>query len=216
MLPRPVVQRLPRYITFVHELVQQGVSWVSSAEIANVLGLTSSTVRQDLSHLDLTGVAKRGYGTSRMEKALRRELGTHKTQRIVIVGAGNLGCALALHGGLAESGFQTRGIFDDDPEVIGARVGRFKVRSVDTLDALVRRDKVELGLIAVPTQFAQEVADRLVAAGVKGLLNLSHIHVQVPEGTALVDARLMSGLQELSYAVRSNASRVTGKSRKVS
>jgi len=203
LIPRPVVQRLPKYLAYSSELVQRGVDWVSSVELARALGLTSSTVRQDLSNLDLTGVAKRGYATLRMEKVLRRVLGTHRRQRIVIVGAGNLGCALALHGGLKENGFDTCGIFDSGSQVVGTRVGSLKVRPMSALRGVIRSSRVDVGIIAVPAEAAQEVADQLVAAGVKGLLNLAHVHLQVRESVGLVDARLLAGLQELSFAIRS-------------
>ena len=207
MIPRPVVQRLPKYLVYTSELVQQGVEWASSVVLAEALGLTSSTVRQDLSNLELTGVAKRGYDTRKMEKALRRVLGTHRRQRIVIVGAGNLGCALALHGGLKENGFDTCGIFDSASSIVGSRVGRLRVRAMSGLRRVVRESRVDVGIIAVPADAAQEVADQLVAAGVRGLLNLAHVHLQVREAISLVDARLLAGLQELSFAIRSQRTR---------
>jgi len=203
LIPRPVVQRLPKYLAYSTELVSRGVEWVSSGDLAEALGLTSSTVRQDLSNLDLTGVSKRGYDTRRLQKVLHQELGTHRRQRIVIVGAGNLGCALGLHGGLKENGFDTCGIFDSSAQVVGRRVGRLKVRPMSALAGVVRNSRVDVGIVAVPADAAQEVADQLVAAGVKGLLNLTHVHVNVREGVGLIDARLLAGLQELSHAIRS-------------
>jgi len=197
-----VIQRLPKYLTHVHELLIEGVEWASSGDLAESLGLTSSTVRQDLSHLDLTGVSKRGYDTQRLESVLRRELGTHRTQRLVIVGAGHLGSALSLHGALKEHGFETSGIFDVRPELLGTRVGRLTVRPLSAMRSVVRNKKVDMGIIAVPQDAAQDVADRLVSAGVKGLLNLAYVHVHVPRTVALVDARILASLQELSYAIR--------------
>lgn len=202
MFPHPVIQRLPKYLTHVHELVKESVEWVSSGNLAAALGLTSSTVRQDLSHLDLTGVSKRGYSTERLETVLRRELGTDRMQRIVIVGAGHLGSALSLHGALKENGFETSGIFDARNDIVGNKVGRFKVRPMSALPSVVRNRGVELGIIAVPADGAQKVADQLVQAGVKGLLNLAYVHIRVPRKVTLVDARILASLQELSYATR--------------
>lgn len=202
MLPQPVIQRLPKYLTHVHELCKADGEWVSSGDLADALGLTSSTVRQDLSHLDLTGVSKRGYSTRRLETVLRRELGTDRLQRIVIVGAGHLGSALSLHGALKENGFETSGIFDARDDIVGKKVGRFKVRAMSALPSVVRNRGVEFGIIAVPAEGAQRVADQLVLAGVKGLLNLAYVHIRVPKKVALVDARILASLQELSYATR--------------
>ena len=202
MLPQPVIQRLPKYLTHVHELIDMGIEWVSSNDLAEALGLTSSTVRQDLSHLDLTGVSKRGYDTRRLESVLRRELGTHRPQRIVIVGAGNLGCALGLHGGLRENGFETCGLFDNDPEVIGTRVDNLTVRPMSALRTVIRNKRVDIGIIAVPAESAQQVADDLILSGVRGLLNLAYVHVKTPKNVCLVDARILASLQEVSYAIR--------------
>lgn len=201
-LPRPVVQRLPQYLTHVRELRQAGVEWISSLELARDLGLTSSTVRQDLSQLQMQGVSKRGYQISRLESILTRVLGANRTHRAVIVGAGYLGTALALHGGLAEQGFRICGIFDSNPDIIGSAVGALRVRSMETLDYLVKKCRAEIGIIAVPAASAQPVADRLVAAGVHGLLNLAYAQVRVPPAVALMDARLIANLQQLAYIIR--------------
>lgn len=201
-LPGPVLRRLPRYLTHVRELKKEGLEWVSSQELAHALGLTMSTVRQDVSHLDLTGVSKRGYEVKRLEAALGQELGASTVHRDVIVGAGLLGCALALHGDLAESGFETVGIFDSDPDVVGKQVGDLTVRPMKDLRRIVRSRRVEIGIIAVPGSAAQEVADRLIECGVKGLLNLAHIHLRVPRGVEVVEARILARMQQLAHAIR--------------
>ena len=202
MLPTPVVQRLPKYLSHVGELRHRGVEWVSSTDLADALGLTSSTVRQDLSHLELSGVAKRGYETVNLERVLRRELGAHRTQRTVIVGAGYVGRALARDPGLRENGFPPCGLFDADPEVIGTRVGRLVVRPMKDLARVVRNRGVEVGIVAVPAAGAQDVADQLIAAGIRGLLNLSYAYIRVPAPVCVTDARILSSLQELSYGIR--------------
>lgn len=202
MLPKPVIQRLPKYLTHVHELTSSGIPWVSSHQLADQLGFTSSTVRQDLSHLSLKGVSKRGYHTGQLVAVIRSELGADTRHRLVIVGAGYLGCAMALHGGLAAHGFETFGLFDNDPEIIGTKVGDFSIRPVDALKHVVKKEHVEIGLIAVPPPAAQEVADRLVEAGIKGILNLAYCHVHAPKDVVLIDARFLASLQELAYAIR--------------
>jgi redox-sensing transcriptional repressor len=202
LLPTPVVQRLPKYLSHVAELHRQGVVWVSSTDLADALGLTSSTVRQDLSHLDLCGVAKRGYEALELEKVLSRELGANRTQRTVIVGAGYVGRALARDPGLRENGFPPSGLFDADPEVVGTRVGRLVVRPMKELARLVRSRGVEVGIVAVPAAGAQDVADQLIAAGIRGLLNLSYAYIRAPAPICVTDARILSSLQELSYGIR--------------
>jgi len=200
-IPSPVVHRLPKYLVQVQDLRREGEDWVSSRQLADSLGLTSSTVRQDLSHLDICGISKRGYDASMLESALQRELGAKKGWKAVIVGAGNLGRALATHDEFARQGFDIRGIFDANPKVVGKRVGKLVVRDVAEMPVAVKECAVDIGILAVPGAAAQEVADQLVAAGVTGLLNLSRAHPRVPENVAMVDARILESLQELSCLI---------------
>ena len=201
MIPNPVIRRLPKYMVYVQERRREGVKWSSSLEIAEALDLTSSTVRQDLSHVDLKGISKRGYDTGEMEAVLRSVLGADLTHRVVIVGAGHLGAALAEHGELSEHGFEIAGIFDSDPRIGGVAIGRLKVKPMSRLKSVVTRTGVDIGLIAVPGAAAQEVADRMVEAGVQAILNLTYAHVTTPSGVTVVEARILQSLQELAYCV---------------
>jgi len=202
VIPNPVIRRLPKYLVHVQELREEGVAWASSQEIADALGLTSSTVRQDLSHMDLKGISKKGYDTGQLEAVLRQVLGADMVHRVVIVGAGHLGRALAEHGAFAQRGFEICGLYDRDESLFGRTYGQVEVQSIEDLPRVTRQVKIDIGLIAVPSQAAQEVADVLVKAGVRAILNLAYKHVQVPEGVTVVDARIMESLQELAYALR--------------
>lgn len=206
-IPTPVVRRLSKYLTRVQRLRKDGVEWVSSQELADGLGLTSSTVRQDLSHLEVSGISKRGYETVSLEGVLHRELGGDEGWKVVIVGAGNLGCALAMHGQFAKQGFDICGIFDSNARVIGKKVGRLVVQGMDALPSVVKKQDVDIGILAVPLEAAQDVADQLAAAGVQGLLNLAGAHIHVPRGVAVVDARILEDLQELSYILHTSRKR---------
>lgn len=202
-LPGPVLRRFPRYLTHVRELKKVGQLWVSSREIAETLGLTTSTVRQDMSHLDLTGVSKRGYLVHRLEEVLGEVLGAKAEHRNVIIGAGLLGRALALHADFGEQGFKTVAIFDAAPKVIGRKVGPLTVRPMSQLKRVVRDQGVDIGVVAVPAVAAQLVADQLVAAGVHGILNLAHTHLHVPRHVIVVEARILARMQQIAYAIRS-------------
>jgi redox-sensing transcriptional repressor len=208
------VRRLPKYLTYVRELREDGTEWVSSQELAGGLGLTSSTVRQDLSHLEISGISKRGYETKSLEDVLFRELGGHVTRPVVIVGAGNLGCALARHEVFRKLGFDVCGIFDAETKVIGRKVGSLTVGGMDDLPAFVREHRVEIGIVAVPAGAAQQVTDQLVAAGVPSLLNMACAHIHVPRDVAVVDARILENLQELSYILHANRKKSGGNSKK--
>ncbi len=182
--------------------IELGQEWISSLELAEALEVTSSTVRQDLSWLDISGTAKRGYRTDDLERTLLTRIGRDRGSNAVIVGAGNLGRALALHGEFARQGFVICGIFDSSRRVVGKKVGKLVVQSIDELPRLIEEKQVDIGVIAVPAKSAQAVADQLVNAGVQGLLNMSCVHVRTVEGVSVVEARMFSSLSLLSYAIK--------------
>jgi redox-sensing transcriptional repressor len=206
-LPDPVVRRLPRYLIGAQELRAAGATWVSSVELGRALGLTSSTVRQDLSHLDVEGVAKRGYEIAKLASALTRTLRADREHRVVLVGAGFLGRAIALHGDLMRYGFEVAAVMDVNPEVIGTSVGRLTVQPMSALSNAVKRENIDIGVIAVPAEEAQAVADALVATGVSALLNLALVQLRVPETVQVVEERIVVSLQELAYRLCATGSR---------
>ena len=200
-IPPAVIQRLPQYLSYVWEQKKKDARYVLSQEIAYALGLTSSTVRQDFTHLDVLSGGKLGYETDSLERILLQVLDMEKEKHVVIIGAGHLGRALALHGNLGRHGFQVRGILDIDSKVIGENVGSLTVQSMESLVDVVRDERVDIGIIAVPAPSAQEATDRLILAGVCGVLNLAPTHVVVPRGARVVDVRVVSSLLQLSCAM---------------
>lgn len=203
-IPLSVIRRLPKYLTVARQLRQEGAEWVSSDALAEALDLTPSTVRQDISHIDFQGISKRGYSASGLESVLTRTLGADQESICVVIGAGNLGRALATHEDFARQGFRICGVFDNNPAVVGEKIGPFIVRNVSELQAVVDKRKVEIGIVAVPHDAAQVVADGLIKAGVRGILNLTSAHINVPAGAAVVDARIIASLRELAYILRFN------------
>jgi len=201
-VPIPVVRRLSHYLQHVRMQIEQGREWISSLELAEALEVTSSTVRQDLSWLEISGTAKRGYKIEDLESAIATLVGRDRSSNMVIVGAGNLGRALALHEEFPRHGFPVCGLFDSNTRIVGRKVGKFVIQNMDELPKVVRDKAVEIGVIAVPAKSAQEVADVLVSGGVQGLLNMSCTHVRTPEGVSVVEARMFSSLNLLSYAIK--------------
>lgn len=203
-IPNPVIRRLPKYLVHVQELRDEGVEWASSQEIADALGLTSSTVRQDLSHVELSGISKKGYEIEQLLVVLRRVLGADIQHRVIIVGAGNLGRALAAHGALADRGFSIAGLLDRDPNLHGIQFGSVIVQPSESLKELTDEQEIDIGIIAVPASAAQAVADELVEAGISAILNLAYKHIKVPEHVKVLDARIMESLQVLAYSLASS------------
>ncbi len=199
--PKPVRQRLPQYLWYVREQRSRANKYVTSQEIAYALGITSSTVRQDFSSLNITNGARQGYAVEELDRAISNLVHLSKEKPLVVVGAGNLGRALALHGNLAKYGFSVRAIVDNDPAVVGSEVGGLVVRSIDELPSVVREHNINIGVIAVPAESAQRVADLLILSGVDGLLNLALGRVVAPERVSLVHNRIVSSLLQLSHVM---------------
>lgn len=200
-IPPSVVKRLPKYLAYVQVLCADGAAWVSSMELADQLGLTSSTVRQDFSYFDFSGISKRGYETHGLQRMLMDILGANTIWKIVVVGAGNLGRALALHEEFARRGFHIVGIFDADAAKHGLQIGDLTVRPMRELGDVVTKNDVTIGIVAVPATAAQSVADMLILCGVKGLLNMALTHIVAPQSVGVIDSRIVASLLELSHAI---------------
>ncbi|MBN1612950.1 MAG: redox-sensing transcriptional repressor Rex [Deltaproteobacteria bacterium] len=202
VVPRPTLRRLAMYLTHMQQLREKGVRWVLSQEMAEALCLSSSTVRQDLTHLDFSGTSRRGYDTEQLAQVLHKELGADQITHMAVVGAGNLGRALVLHGELEKHGLIVVGLFDSDERSVGKKVAGLTVEPVKKLPAVIRNRHITVGIMAVPGSSAQQVANTLVAAGVRGLLNLAPARVCVPKHIALVEASIIPSLQELVHLMR--------------
>ncbi len=200
-LPRAVVRRFIKYLRLVEQKQRKSVEWISSREIADSLELTSSTVRQDLSHLNFSGTPKYGYQTSALQDVLRAFLKADENHELILVGAGNLGKAIAQHQQFARQGYTITAIFDKDPSVIGQQIGGVVVEDIANVNKKIAQNGWKIAVLAVPGAAAQEVADKLTAAGMKGFLNLSLAHIIAPQHVAVVDARLIASLQELAFAI---------------
>jgi redox-sensing transcriptional repressor len=201
-VPPSVVRRLTKYLAHVQQRCGEGVEWVSSNELAQTLGLTSSTVRQDLSHVDFYGVSKRGYATDGLRRVLADLLGADKTWRMVMVGAGHLGQALAQHEEFQRRGLSICGIFDNDRKKVGTKVGKLTVQAMGGMPAYVGANAIDIGVIAVPALAAQYVADLLIASGIRGILNLSLAHIIAPKHVPVIDTRIVANLLELTHAIK--------------
>jgi redox-sensing transcriptional repressor len=201
-LPPSVVTRLTKYLSHVQGLCTGGVRWVSSHDLAQTLGLTSSTVRQDLSHVDFSGISKRGYEAEGLRKVLSGVLGADRTWKLVVIGAGNLGQALALHEEFHRRGFDIVAVFDSDPGKVGRKIGQLVVQGMRDLPRDMAARRVDIGLIAVPAAAAQSVADLLVMSGVRGILNLTLAHIVAPRRVPVIDTRIVAGLIELTHAIK--------------
>jgi redox-sensing transcriptional repressor len=198
-IPEATVARLPVYLRALYGLAERGVSTVASEELAAVAGVNSAKLRKDLSHLGSYGIRGVGYDVDYLVYQVSRTLGLTQDWPVVIVGAGNLGRALANYGGFVSRGFRIAALLDSDPVIVGSTIAKLTVRHVDELEALVARHKVAIGVIATPAGSAQAVCDRFVSAGITSVLNFAPLVLVVPEGVDVRKVDLSIELQILAF-----------------
>ncbi len=200
-LPKATVVRLPRYLRLLEDL--QARDTVNSDELAEAAGANAANVRRDLSHLDFHGVRGVGYSVPELRQRIRQELGIADRRNVAIIGAGNLGRALAAYGGLSRRGFDVAAVYDSDPRKVGSMAGRVEVRHLDQMDTDCRGGCFDMAILAVPAVAAQQVTDRLVDLGVRSILNFAPVRVNVPTNVTVRQVDLSMELQVLSYYGRS-------------
>ena len=199
-VPEATVARLPVYQRALIELVREGASSTSSEQIASMARVNASKVRKDLSFLGSFGTRGSGYDTGYLLEQIDRALGLDRSWPVAIVGLGNLGRALANSQGFSSRGFFLCGLFDVDPSILGSRIAGVLVRHVDEIGADPdRAASPAIGVVATPAAYAQEVADRLVAAGVGCLLNFAPRVLSVPPHVLLRYVDLSIELQVMSF-----------------
>lgn len=198
-IPEAAVGRLPIYLRILSDLVGEGTTQISSDQLAELAGVNAAKVRKDLSYLGTYGTRGVGYDVQYLLYQIQRELGLNQSWPVVIVGAGNLGQALANYAGITERGFHIVGIVDKDESKIGAVVGGVRVRHADELQQIAQSKGVSIGIVATPAPHAQEAADALVRAGIGSILNFAPTVLAVPKGVNVRKVDLALELQILSY-----------------
>lgn len=206
-IPEATVARLPVYLRTLLDIRDDGADTVSSERLAELAGVNAAKVRKDLSWLGSYGTRGVGYDVDQLLLEISRELGLTRDWPVAIVGVGNLGAALANYGGFGDRGFPVAALLDADPAKVGLVVAGHEVRHIDELDRLVADLGIAIGIIATPAAGAQEVADRLVAAGVTSILNFAPAVVNVPAQTTLRKVDLALELQVLSFYGRRDSLR---------
>ncbi len=200
-VPEPTVSRLRFYLRCLRRLVKEGVKTISSARMAERCGVSAVQIRKDLSYLGEFGRPGIGYDVEHLLERLTEIMQLDRQHRVVIIGAGNLGSALADYSGFVRSPFQIVGIFDNDSSKIGRRLWNLEILDVNRLPALNRDLRANVGIVAVPADSAQEAADLLVKAGVRAILNFAPAVIDVPPSIALRNVDLTGELEFLSYFI---------------
>ncbi len=199
--PDIVVGRLPLYLRMLNQLVAEGRSTTNSQELGDRLGISAAQIRKDLSYFGGFGKYGAGYDVMYLRDQLRRILHLEQTWPVVLVGAGDLGHALANYRGFTTSGFDIAAIFDNDATKVGATIGQHEVQDVARLEKVIQEQDVKIAILAVPAHAAQTVADRLVAAGVRGILCYAPVILKVPPEVKVQYIDPVARLQHMAYYV---------------
>jgi redox-sensing transcriptional repressor len=195
------VRRLSIYLSFLEDIEAEGVLTTSSDDLARLGGTTSAQVRKDLSFFGSFGKRGLGYSVPELSSRIREILGLGKEWRVCIVGAGKIGAALARYGGFAERGFTVTGIYDSDPAKIGTISGGVTIRGTDALEKDIRGNRYDIAVIAVPAEYARQIVDRLVKAGMKAILSFAPTQLTVPPDVELRTVNMAMELEALTFAL---------------
>ena len=187
-ISKAVISRLPRYYRYLGELMEEGIERISSNELSARMKVTASQIRQDLNNFG--GFGQQGYGYN--VKYLYTE---------IIIGAGNLGQAIANYTNFEKRGFMIKGMFDINPRLIGLVVRGVEIRSIDNLEQFIVDNEVQIAALTIPKSKAPEIADRLVRAGIKAIWNFAHTDLNVPDDVVVENVHLSESLMRLSYRV---------------
>ena len=200
-IPKAVIKRLSLYSRVLQKFSISGLEKISSKELGDALGLNSAQVRKDLAYFGQFGVPGLGYYVEDLRSKIKSILGTDRTWNVLLVGAGNIGRALSSYRGFGAKGFQLVAVFDNDPSKVGKKLGPFVIQPLADMPAAVEKHAIRLAIIAVPADAAQDVADQLIAAGVRGLMNFAPVSISVPPDIALNAVDVAVQLEQLSFQV---------------
>jgi len=198
-VPDQTINRLPIYLRCLNQARTVGIAVVNSLQLAQMAGTNAAQVRKDLSYLGELGTRGIGYDVEALIAHIADVLGLTEKRRVAIVGYGRLGGALHGYRGLADRGFDVVALFDDDPAKVGTKAGELTVASMDTLERDLRDLGVEIVILTTPTYVAQEVAERVAAAGVRAIMNFTYALLDLPEGVKVRPVDLSVELQVLSF-----------------
>lgn len=194
-----VIKRLPRYYRYLGEVMEAGVERISSSELSKKMNVTASQIRQDLNNFGGFGQQGYGYNVKYLYVEIGKILGVDIKHNMVIVGAGNLGRALANYSNFEKRGFVVTGLFDKNPDLIGHSVRDVEIQSMDKLEQFVRENDVDIATLAIPKSGAADVAEKLVACGIKAIWNFAHTDLNLPDNIIVENVHLSESLMQLSY-----------------
>lgn len=199
-----VVKRLPRYYRFLGELLDNGITRISSKDLSDKMNVTASQIRQDLNNFGCFGQQGYGYNVEILFQEIKTILGLNKTYNVIILGAGNIGQALLDYPNFEKRGFNFVGVFDIDTKVIGVKIKGIEIMDIKNLSEFLTNNLVDIAILSVPRNSAANVCKKVVEFGVKGIWNFSSIELKVPEKVIVENVHLTDSLMTLTYKFNNN------------
>ena len=196
-----VIKRLPRYFRYLEELIDSGVERISSGELSRRMNVTASQIRQDLNNFGGFGQQGYGYNVKYLHSEIAKILGIDKIHSIIIVGAGNLGKALANYANFEKRGFVVKAMFDTNEALIGKECRGAVIRPMSEMEAFIKDNNIEILALTIPKGSATEVVQTAIRAGIKGIWNFAHIDLEVPDNVVVENVHLSESLMRLSYTI---------------
>ncbi|MBP9997349.1 MAG: redox-sensing transcriptional repressor Rex [Lachnospiraceae bacterium] len=196
-----VIGRLPRYYRYLGDLKDEGVERISSQELSELMKVTASQIRQDFNNFGGFGQQGYGYNVEYLYNEIGKLLGLHENHHLIIIGAGNLGRALTNYSNFENRGFIFEGIFDQNPALIGKKIGELTVMPMEEIESFILAHSIDIVVIAIPKTGAVAVADRVVNCGIKAIWNFAHTDLNVPDGVVVENVHLSDSLMKLSYTL---------------
>jgi redox-sensing transcriptional repressor len=200
-ISQAVIGRLPRYFRYLGELKDDGIERISSQELSAIMKVTASQIRQDFNNFGGFGQQGYGYKVEYLYEEIGKILGLHKTHNLIIIGAGNLGQALANYMNFERRGFLFRGIFDNNPALFGKKIRDLEVQPMEELETFVKKNEIDIAVLTIPKDNALEVAERLARQDIKGIWNFAHIDLNLSKEIQVENVHLSDSLMKLTYNI---------------
>lgn len=198
-ISRAVISRLPRYYRYLGELNDEGVERISSQELSEMMKVTASQIRQDLNNFGGFGQQGYGYNVGHLYDEIGSILGLNRKHNLILIGAGNLGQALANYVNFEKRGFIIKGIFDRNDAILGREIRGIKVQPMENIEQFMKENDIDIAVLTIPKTGAVKVAEQLASYGIRGIWNFAHIDLNLPDDIEVENVHLSESLMKLSY-----------------
>ncbi|MEG1311546.1 MAG: redox-sensing transcriptional repressor Rex [Romboutsia sp.] len=197
-----VIRRLPKYHRYLGDLLDKDIQRISSKELSEIIGFTASQIRQDLNNFGGFGQQGYGYNVEALYNEIGKILGLDKRYNAILIGAGNLGQAIANYAGFRKAGFEIKALFDANPKMMGLKIREFEILDSENIEEFAKENSIDIAILCIPKNGSQELVNRLVSVGIKGIWNFAPIDLQVPKEVVVENVNLTESLFTLSYLMK--------------